>query len=128
MDPSSAPCCGRWTADGKFFLFQMDGQIWAHDERRDFFRQPPSEPVQLTKGPTRCDAPFPSKEGGRIFAQGATPHGELTRFDSKTELLLPFLGGISAQFVAFSSDGLSVAYVTHPAAGIFVAESRLVYL
>src|SRR6266568_182442 len=25
----SSECCGKWTADGKFFVFQSQGQIWA---------------------------------------------------------------------------------------------------
>jgi Tol biopolymer transport system component len=38
----------------------------------------------------------------------------LSRFDQKTGRLAPFLGGISAEFVSFSRDGKSVAYVSYP--------------
>lgn len=31
---SSAECCGKWTPNGKVFLFISDGQIWALDERQ----------------------------------------------------------------------------------------------
>jgi len=124
---SSSRCCGRWTPDGKFFLFLSwepviggyatyagdGGDIWALDERRGP-SQKPKGPVQLTTGPIRWGAPFPSKDGGKIFSQVSTHHGELTRFDSKTKLFLPFLGGISAQGVVFSNDGKSIAYVTYP--------------
>jgi Tol biopolymer transport system component/DNA-binding winged helix-turn-helix (wHTH) protein len=124
---SSANCCGRWTSDGKFFLFLSDGQIWALDERRGLLGKPPHEPIQLTQGPIRWagplgkytawefwGGPIPSKDGSRIFALGFSPRGELSRFDSKTKQFQPFLGGISAQGVVFSNDGKSIAYVSYP--------------
>jgi DNA-binding winged helix-turn-helix (wHTH) protein/Tol biopolymer transport system component len=124
---SSTHCCGRWTSDGKFFLFLSDGQIWALDERRALLRKPPDEPTQLTQGPIRWGppagkfnawefwpGPIPSKDGRKIFAQAFSPRGELARLDSKTKQFQPFLGGISAQGVAFSKDGKSIAYVSYP--------------
>jgi DNA-binding winged helix-turn-helix (wHTH) protein/WD40 repeat protein len=125
---SSAQCCGKWTPDGKLFLFISDGQIWALDERRGLFRRPPAEPIQLTQGPIRWGGPLPgnyfpgefwggpvpSKDGSRIFALGLSPRGELSRFDAKTKQFRPFLGGISAQGVSYSKDGKSVAYVSYP--------------
>ena len=41
-------------------------------------------------------------------------HGQLVRYDAKSHQLQPYLGGISAEFVAFSPDGQSLAYVTFP--------------
>jgi DNA-binding winged helix-turn-helix (wHTH) protein/Tol biopolymer transport system component len=120
---SDAHCCGHWTPDGKFFIFlsgtQPGGsglfsQIWALDERRGPFRQPSSDPIQLTSGPLRWGGAIPSKDGTKIFARGVTQRGELVRFDSRTRQLQPFLNGISAEFVNFSPDGKSVAYVTFP--------------
>jgi DNA-binding winged helix-turn-helix (wHTH) protein/WD40 repeat protein len=125
---SSAACCGKWTPDGKLFLFLSDGQIWALDERRGLFRRPPAEPIPLTQGPIRWGGPLPgnyfpgefwggpvpSKDGSRIFALGLSPRGELSRFDSKTKQFQPFLGGISAQGVSYSKDGKSIAYVSYP--------------
>jgi len=125
---SSAECCGKWTSDGKLFLFISDGQIWALDERRGLFRRPPAEPIQLTQGPIRWGGPLPGnyfpgefwggpvpgKDGSRIFGLGLSPRGELSRFDSKTKQFQPFLGGISAQGVSYSKDGKSIAYVSYP--------------
>jgi Tol biopolymer transport system component len=68
----------------------------------------------LTSGPTRWGSPIPSKDGKTIFARGVTLRGELSRYDSQSKQLLPFLGGISAEFVAFSSDRKWVAYVSYP--------------
>jgi Tol biopolymer transport system component len=117
---SSWKCCGRWTPDGRFYLFLSSGsdseadQIWALDERRGMFRHPPTEPVQLTTGPIDWSPPIPAKDGRTILADGNTPRGELSRFDPQTKQFQPFLGGISAQFVSFSPNGKFVAYVTYP--------------
>ena len=111
---SSGECCGRWTPDGKFFLFLSAGDIGALDERRGWFRRPSTQPVQLTAGPIRWDNPIPSKDGRKIFAEGTITRGELSRFDPKSKQFQPFLGGISAMGPAFSPDGLFVAYVTFP--------------
>jgi len=113
-------CCGRWSPDGKFYIFVSAGsrsesdQLWALDERRGLFRKPPTEPVQLTTGPINWASPFPAKAGKKIFSDGFTARGELFRFDRQTKQFQPFLGGISAEGVSFSKDGQSVAYVSFP--------------
>jgi Tol biopolymer transport system component/DNA-binding winged helix-turn-helix (wHTH) protein len=122
--PSTPLCCGRWTADGKFFVFLLQhpfqrgyepgNQLWTLDERRGLLRQTPTEPVQLTSGPIRWNTPIPSKDGTKIFAQGVILRGELVRFDARSHQLQPWLGGISAEYVSFSPDGQFVAYVTFP--------------
>jgi len=122
--PSRPMCCGRWTPDGKFFvfLFQISShgsispgnQLWALDERGGLSKRVPPEPVQLTSGPMRWNTPIPSKDGTKIFAQGVVQRGELVRFDAQSHRLEPSLGGISAEFASFSADGKFVAYVTFP--------------
>jgi eukaryotic-like serine/threonine-protein kinase len=112
-------CCGSWTPDGRFYVFNlqsksMGSQIWALDERRGLFRRPPSVPVPLTTGPIIWGGPLSSRDGKEIFADGRTPRGELSRIDPRTGGLQSFLGGISADFVSYSSDGKSVAYVSFP--------------
>ncbi len=117
--PSELKCCGRWSPSGEFYAFLGPGpagpesQIYALDERRGLFRRPAKEPFQLTSGPIDWDRPFFSKDGKKIFATGATHAGELVRFDRKSSQFQPFLGGISADLVAFSRDGQSVAYVSY---------------
>lgn len=123
--PTLPMCCGRWTPDGKFFVFllqypvrgayQPGNELWTLDERRGVFRHPSVEPVQLTSGPIRWNKPIPSKDGTKIFAQGVILRGELVRFDALSRQLQPFLDGISAEYVSFSSDGKFVTYVTFPA-------------
>ena len=107
------PCCGRWTQGG-LFLFLASRHIWALDERRSLFRRPSSAPIQLTSGPIGWARAIAGRDGKTIFAHGYTPRGELTRIDLKTGSPQPFLDGISAEFVSFSPDGNSVAYVAYP--------------
>jgi Tol biopolymer transport system component len=118
---SARHCCGRWTRDGRFFVFLSEDQIWALDERHKLFGRPPSQPIQLAGGPIRWSRPIAGKDGSRIFAAGTILRGELSRYDSNTKQFLPFLGGISAQEVVFSKDGKSVAYVSYPEATLWKA-------
>ena len=120
-------CCGAWTPDGHFYLFDLDSpsgrsQIWALDERNGPFRTRPPAPIRLTTGPVRWGHLIPSRDGTRIFAEGFTPRGELSRIDPRTSVLQPFLGGISAEFASFSPDGKSVAYVLFPDGTLWKAD------
>jgi len=111
-------CCGTWTPDGKYFLFQAtrNGRtdIWAMREEGSWLRKGSQEPVQLTYGPLNFLGPVPSKDGKRLFAIGSQPRGELARYDAKSGQFVPYLGGISANSVSFSKDGQWVAYVGFP--------------
>ena len=111
---STAQGFGHWTPDGRFYLFDSGGEIWALDERRGLFRKSPTEPIQLTTGPLMWSYSIPSKDGKKIFANGMAPRVELLRLDQQTRQTQPFLGGISAELVTFSKDGRYVAYVSYP--------------
>ncbi|HTW58352.1 MAG TPA: protein kinase [Terriglobales bacterium] len=103
-------CCGRWTPDGNF-IFQSHGQIWLLP-KKTFLRSQPA-PIQLTSSPLSLSSPLPGKDGKKLFVVGQTYRGELTRYDVKSKQFAPFLGGISAEFVAFSKDGQWVTYVSY---------------
>jgi eukaryotic-like serine/threonine-protein kinase len=105
-------CCGRWTPDGKYFVFQSNGQIWALAKSGHFLRSAP-QPTQLTFSPLTLSSPLPSKDGKKLFVIGQTYRGELMRYDSKTHQFSPTLGGISAEYAAFSKDGQWIAYVSY---------------
>jgi Tol biopolymer transport system component/tRNA A-37 threonylcarbamoyl transferase component Bud32 len=107
-------CCGKWTTDGKYFVFNAQGAIWALAERRGLLRRASPQPVQLTSGPTLFREVLPSKDGKHLFARGKAPRGELVRYDARSKQFVPFLSGISGEFVSFSKDGKWVAYVTGP--------------
>ena len=120
-------CCGRWTPDGHFFLFDVDSQssgsqIWALDERNRPFRARSLAPIRLTTGPVNCGRLIPSRDGTNIFAEGTTPRGEVSRIDPRTGAIQPILGGISAEYVTFSLDRRSVAYVLFPEGTLWKAD------
>lgn len=107
-------CCGRWTPDGKYFVFQSRGNIWARSERGSWFGKANVEPFQLTSGPMDFSFPLPGRDGKKLFVVGALARGELTRYDTKSATFAPFLSGISADGVSFSKNGGWVAYVSFP--------------
>ena len=61
---------GRWTADGKYFLFESKDQIWAPPEKTGFFRRSPATPVKFTDSPLKLSSPLPSKDGKKLFVVG----------------------------------------------------------
>jgi Tol biopolymer transport system component/DNA-binding winged helix-turn-helix (wHTH) protein len=117
-------CCGNWTPDGKYFVFQSRRQgvsnIWAIREKRGLFRKSSSAPVQLTTGPMNVYTPVSSPDGRRLFVVGgASPRGELVRYNSRSHQFVPYLSGISAEHLNFSKDGEWVTYVTYPEATLW---------
>jgi Tol biopolymer transport system component len=113
-----AECCGTWTVDGEYFIFQSTrnfrSDIWAIREKGGLFRKQMPTPVQLTSGPLSFQGPQPSKDGGKLFAVGVQPRGELVRFDTSSKQYVPYLSGISADTVDFSKDGQWITYVAVP--------------
>ena len=107
-------CCGMWTPGGKHFLFSSQGSIWELRERTSWTGKKSLEPVQLTSGPLALSSPLPSKDGKKVFVTGRRPRGELVRYDSQSNHLVPYLSGISAEHLCFSKDGQWVAYVMFP--------------
>jgi DNA-binding winged helix-turn-helix (wHTH) protein/Tol biopolymer transport system component len=112
------PSCGRWTPDGRNFVFQTGivgySEIRAISEKPGFLHRPNSAPTQLTNGLLSCNLPTPSMDGKQVFARCDKLRGELVRYDRKLNQFIPFLGGISATDVQFSRDGAWVVYVSYP--------------
>jgi Tol biopolymer transport system component/DNA-binding winged helix-turn-helix (wHTH) protein len=104
---------GNWAPNGLYF-FVADDQIWLSDERRASNGTAPIRPIQLTFGPTVWDRPVPGTDGTRVLASGRSKRGELVRLDPQSRQFQPFFGGTSVEFVTFSSDARSVAYVSFP--------------
>jgi Tol biopolymer transport system component len=113
-----AECCGNWTPDGKYFVFESTRNgatnLWAIREKGGLFQKAKHEPVQLTTGPMNLGQPVPSKDGKMLFAIGRLPRGQLVRYDSKSHQLVPFLSGISGTDLDFSRDGEWAVYVALP--------------
>jgi Tol biopolymer transport system component/DNA-binding winged helix-turn-helix (wHTH) protein len=118
----SGGCCGEWTADGRFFIFQNRSDpallridLWALPEDGRFsWRHREDKPIQLTAGPFSFMSPLLSKDGKQIFAIGESDRAELIRYDSRSSQFVPYFSGISAEGLAFSKDGRWVTYTSYP--------------
>jgi len=116
-------CCGQWTPDGKYFVFQSEANIWARAEKGNLLGKADTQPVQLTSGPMSFFSPLFSKDGKKLFVVGALSRGELARYDTKSAAFVPFLSGISADSVSFSRDGKWVTYVSFPEGTLWRSKS-----
>jgi serine/threonine protein kinase/Tol biopolymer transport system component len=116
--PADLQFTGDWTSDGELFLFSAihngRSDLWAIREKSGLFHKASREPVQLTAGPLSYYSPQPSVDGKKIFVIGEQLRSELVRYDTKSGQFVPYLGGISAHSVSFSSDGKWVTYVSFP--------------
>jgi Tol biopolymer transport system component/DNA-binding winged helix-turn-helix (wHTH) protein len=115
-NPAPLECCGNWTRDGKYYVFesfrQGSSNIWVLPETSRWPGVRPA-PVQLTNGPLGFSAPVPSLDGKKIYAIGQQSRSEVLRFEPKMGLA-PYFGNTSAIDLAFSPDGQWVAYVSVP--------------
>jgi Tol biopolymer transport system component/DNA-binding winged helix-turn-helix (wHTH) protein len=109
-----AECCGSWTADGKYFIFQStrdgDSNLWKLTEKPGFFGR--SAPEQITNGPLSYQAPITASSGDRIFFIGLNTRSELLSYDQRMDVFIPYAGTLSnARRVEFSRDGQWVAWI-----------------
>jgi serine/threonine protein kinase/Tol biopolymer transport system component len=107
-------CCGNWTPDGRYFVFEAvregTANVWALRENGGLFGSTRHEPVQLTTGLMNVGDPVPSRDGKKLFVEGWQSRAELVRYDAKSRQFAPYLSGISAMGLDFSRDGEWVAY------------------
>lgn len=112
-----AECCGVWTPDGKYFVFQSarNGRtdLWAIREKTHLFKRT-SGPVQLTAGPMSFLGPNVSRDGTKLLALGIQSKNELLRYDTASRQFVRYLSGMSAEGLDFSRDGQWLTYVTIP--------------
>jgi Tol biopolymer transport system component len=118
-NPSGGTCCGNWTPDGKYFVFQADGGIWAVREKAGLFRRASREPVHLDTGLLYPISPLPSADGKRVFCVVIVPRNEFVRFDLKSGQFALDLAGVSGTDLEFSRDGKWVTYVSVPEGSLF---------
>src|ERR1017187_5334141 len=111
-------CCGNWTPDGDYFVFQVRTDntfhIWAKCERISLLHSVNDKPVPLTAGPINYRGPVLSKDGKKLFVRTEVPKGEIVRFERLSGQYIPLLPGTSARTAAFSRDGHWIAYSSLP--------------
>ena len=110
-------CCGSWTRDGRYFVFQSahngSNNIWALDEGGLLGGLLPVKPFQVTNGPLSYQSPVTSRTAHGFFSLGLNTRSELLQYDSALKLFLPTNSPLnSAQFVRFSQNGEWVAWIS----------------
>ncbi len=111
----SSECCGSWTADGKYFVFQsahngLDNILVLAKQSWISFRE--AKPIQITNGPLSYQAPITANTGHRLFFIGRDSRSMLLKFDATLKQFVPYGRMLSsAQLVDFSRDGASVAWI-----------------
>jgi len=125
MSEGQMQCCGRWTADGKYYIFDSwdvvesgfpfpAPNLWAMREAGIFFSKTSRGPFQLTTGPIHFFDQILSVDDKAIYTISTRKQGELLRYEERSRRLLPYLPGLSAEGVSFSPDGTWMAYVKFP--------------
>jgi Tol biopolymer transport system component len=120
----SNACCGSWSADGHYYIFQVTQKVshtdttitslWALSDNGASTDERSSVPVALTDGPMSFGSASPGRDNKNIWAIGVRPAGEIVKYDLARKEFVPVAGGVSATDVDFSSDGKWVTYVALP--------------
>jgi Tol biopolymer transport system component/DNA-binding winged helix-turn-helix (wHTH) protein len=92
----TSQCCGRWTPDGRYFVFlawQRDRLgVWAVRENRSRFPWKSDPPFNLISGPTTFLDVLPSVDGRRIFALGQNPENDVMQYEQEHHALVAIPG------------------------------------
>ena len=128
----STACCGNWTGDGKYFIFQASqtvpntslivNSLWALTEEKG--AEFATSPVPLTSGPMSFGNPWLAKDGQRMWAIGVQPSVEVVKFNPHKKKLEPVVAGLSATDVEYSADGKWIAYVSVPEGTLWRARAN----
>ena len=118
----STKCCGSWTADGRYYIFQATktalgstANLWGMAEPGGRLHKSGDErPVELTQGAISFGHPAPSADNQKIWALGLRLRGTVVRYNAQSGQYTPFLSGISATDLDFSPDGQWISYVSIP--------------
>jgi Tol biopolymer transport system component len=126
---ASTACCGSWTADGRYYIFQAQQTVpntalvvtalWAVPDSARGADSSTSALVQLTSGPMSFGNPSLARDNKKLWAIGVQPKGEVVKYDRASKKFLPVIPGVSATDLAFSPDGKWVTYVSIPEATLW---------
>lgn len=107
-------CCGSWTADAKYFVFQSQ-----HSGSNDIWAMPGAStarplrtlPWQITSGPLDYEAPVTSPQGHKIYFVGVDSQYELLLQSITSGQFLPLYPNREARWVEYSRDGQWMAWL-----------------
>jgi len=104
-------CCGNWSPDGKYYVFQStrngNTEIWAVREGDRLLRWGGRrrDPTQVTSGQLNSLLPVFSPDGKKLYVIGQKLRGQLVRYERQSHEWVPYLSGISAEYVTFPRTG-----------------------
>ena len=102
-------CCGVWTGDGRYYVFQASS-----GRNSDLWRlngMGTESPVRVTNGPLSFEAPVVSRIGHRIFFLGLDAQSELQRYDAGRREFVPQRNFLAmANRIDYSRDRRWVAW------------------
>jgi Tol biopolymer transport system component len=117
-------CCGSWTADGKYYIFQANQtlpnttvvvtSLWALSEAGLN-----AGPLPLTSGPMSFGSASASRDNTKIWAIGVQPTVEVVKYEPGKKKFVPVIKGLSATDVDYSKDGKWITYVNIPDATLW---------
>ena len=109
---------GRWTPDGKHFVFASDREgsdnLYELVERPwfEFWKKPTA--VRLTAGQLDVLSLTPSRDSTGLFLVGRIPQGVMNVYDAQEKRFVPFLQGLAASAFTISPDKQWMAYADYP--------------
>jgi Tol biopolymer transport system component/DNA-binding winged helix-turn-helix (wHTH) protein len=109
----ASECCGSWTPDGEYFVFQSHhsgrSEIWVRQERPWYLAG--GEPRQVTNGPIEYQAPSTTPGSDRVTFIGANAQFELLQAMPGSSAFTTLGQNLSAADMAqFSPDGKWIAW------------------
>jgi len=112
-NPSWNMCCGNWTPDGRYFIFEGNQRLWA--VREGFVtRRAGQQPVQLNTGLLAATNPLVGSDGKRLYFEGRQERDEFLRYDLKSGRYALDFPSISGFGLEISKDGKWIAYALVP--------------
>ena len=122
----TSACCGNWTADGRYYIFQVTQTIpntsavvtslWALSDST-------GAPVPLTQGPMSFGNAAAVQDGKNIWAIGVRPNVDVVKWEAHKKKFAPVIPGLSATDLDFSKDGKWVTYVAVPDGSLWKAKA-----
>src|SRR5678815_140766 len=112
-------CCGSWTADERYYIFQASQtlpntttvvtSLWALADAKAN-----AAPVQITNGPMSFGNASLARDSQKMWAIGVQPTVEVVKYEANKKKFVPLIPGLSATDVDFSADGKWITYVAIP--------------
>ena len=122
-NPSWQMCCGNWTPNGEYFVFEANHALWALRVECGPFRasQPRAGPIEHRPA-DGCISASQRRWQARVF-RGREDRNEFLRLDLRSGQFALELAGVSGTELEFSKDEKWVSYASVP--GGRFSEARL---